>query len=74
MPKKFIKEGILDKIITSLFKLVATGKERKAINTALGKDPQFKKDIKTMADINKRIRKRLDTDPRFKKAWDNFTK
>tara|TARA_B100000424_G_scaffold263449_1_gene250745 strand:- start:120 stop:359 length:240 start_codon:yes stop_codon:yes gene_type:complete len=57
MPKYVIREGILDKLIQTVFKLAATGEERKAINTVLGKDPQFKKDMKDLATLRKKIEK-----------------
>ena len=57
MPKYVIKEGVLDKLIQVVFKLAATGDERKAINTVLGKDPQFKKDMKDLTTLRKKIEK-----------------
>ena len=57
MPKYVIREGILDKLIQTVFKLAATGDERKAINTVLGKDPQFKKDMKDLSAMKKKIEK-----------------
>jgi|TARA_R110000824_G_scaffold225273_3_gene412872 hypothetical protein len=59
MPKYVIKEGVLDKLIQVVFKLAATGDERKAINTVLGKDKDFRKDMKDLAAMKKRIEKKI---------------
>ena len=56
---KPINEGIIDKVMQMLFKAVATGDERKAINTALGKDPSIKKDIKALAQARDRLYKKI---------------
>ena len=59
MPKYVIREGVLDKLLQVVFKLAATGEERKAINTVLGKDKDFRKDMKDLAAMKKRIEKKI---------------
>ena len=76
MPKYVIKEGVLDKLIQVVFKLAATGDERKAINTGLGKDKDFRKDMKDLATMKKNIEKKFKAkmakSPELKKAYDKY--
>tara|TARA_B100000686_G_C16380180_1_gene757101 strand:- start:423 stop:659 length:237 start_codon:yes stop_codon:yes gene_type:complete len=76
MPKYVIKEGVLDKLIQVVFKLAATGDERKAINTVLGKDKDFRKDMKDLATMKKNIEKKFKAkmakSPELKKAYDKY--
>tara|TARA_Y100000361_G_C11010932_1_gene264298 strand:+ start:300 stop:521 length:222 start_codon:yes stop_codon:yes gene_type:complete len=72
MPKYIVKEGILTKLMQSVFKLAATGDERKALKTALGKDPVMKKNIQALAKIRKDIQKRVNADPTLKKHFDRL--
>ena len=59
MPKYIVKEGILNKLMQTVFKLAATGDERKAIKTALGKDPVMKKISKLWEKLEKIFKKDL---------------
>ena len=76
MPKYVIKEGVLDKLIQVVFKLAATGDERKAINTVLGKDKDFRKDMKDLAAMKKNIEKKFQAkmkkDPELKKIYNKY--
>ena len=76
MTKYIIKEGVLDKIIQVVFKLAATGEERKAINTVLGKDKDFQKDMKDLAAMKKNIEKKFQAkmkkDPELRKAYNKY--
>ena len=76
MPKYVIKEGVLDKLIQVVFKLAATGYERKAINTVLGKDKDFRKHMKDLATMKKNIEKKFKAkmakSPELKKAYDKY--
>ncbi len=76
MPKYVIREGVLDKLLQVVFKLAATGEERKAINTVLGKDKDFRKDMKDLAAMKKRIEKKFQAkmakSPELRKAYDKY--
>ena len=72
MPKYIVKEGILTKLMQTVFKLAATGDERRALKTALGKDPVMKKNIQALGKIRKDIQKRVNADPTLKKHWDRL--
>ena len=72
MPKYIVKEGILTKLMQTVFKLAATGDERRALKTALGKDPVMKKNILALGKIRKDIQKRVNADPELKKSWDRL--
>jgi len=59
MPKKQVNESIKNKVLMALFKALATGDERKALKTALGKNPAMGKHIKKLASLRKDIDKEL---------------
>ena len=62
MPKKQVNESLKDKVMSALFRVLAKGDERKALKTALGKNPAIAKDIKSYNALSLRAKtkKKLD--------------
>ena len=59
MPKKQVNESIKDKVMSTIFRLLAKGDERKVLNTALGKDPFINREIKKIARAQEKLRKKI---------------
>ena len=74
MPKKRVNESMKNKIMTALFKVLAKGDERKALNTALGKDPKISKNIKAIAKIQKDLEKQIFAIPGGKEEYERLLK
>ena len=58
---KKVNEGIIDNFIEKLFTNVGKKASSRALKDLSDKDPEFKKDYKTLQMLQKRMDKRLNT-------------
>jgi|TARA_B100000424_G_C22580224_1_gene326307 hypothetical protein len=75
MPKKQVNESLKDKVMSALFRVLAKGDERKALKTALGKNPAIARDIKSIAKTQRELEKKLLSMPdgeELMKKWRNL--